>query len=562
MATPNKYVQTNTFYLAGSGVIIGATSIALTSLTDIYGNVLTMTDFGTTGYITLEPDTTNEESATFTGVTANANGTYTLTGVSTTLAKSPYTQTSGLVRQHSGGTKVVVTDNVAFWNTFANKANDETITGQWTFSVFPVTPATPTATTSVLGMVKVSSAPASALSPIAVETTDPRVPVAYAVDSVGTDSYAITPSPAITAYTAGQTFTFQAGTANTGAATLNVNALGAKTIKKNVSTDLATGDILLNQIVEVKYDGTNMQLISIPSGIITTSTSSPTIQKFTTSSTTKGDATTQFSITNTSGSTYRYTWNSVGTDPSITSGTVPTGIPVLILSNVMNQGNTGYFLVTNSGSNFFEVTNAAGVVESNKPLTAGYFKTVTAQTYTAPAGLKYAVVEVLGAGEGGQGVPVNSTEGNPGGGAGAYSKKIISAATLGSTQTLYVGPGGGPQLPGSSIPLSTGASSILGALLTAPGGGAVLSTGGTASGGDININGGNGGPVGTSPGVSGAGGNSILGAGGPGVSFDATGMNGTGFGSGGSGAFGDSSSSARNGGSGTGGIIIFTEYYS
>jgi hypothetical protein len=84
----------------------------------------------------------------------------------------------------------------------------------------------------------------------------------YAADSVGTDSYAITVSPTISAYSAGQVFTFKAGTANTGAASLNVSALGAKTIYKNVSTDLETGDILANQIVTVIYDGTNMQLQS------------------------------------------------------------------------------------------------------------------------------------------------------------------------------------------------------------------------------------------------------------------------------------------------------------
>jgi len=84
----------------------------------------------------------------------------------------------------------------------------------------------------------------------------------YAADSVGTDAYAITITPAITAYSAGQEFTFNAGTANTGACTLNVSGLGAKTIKKNVSTDLETGDILLNQIVTVVYDGTNMQMKS------------------------------------------------------------------------------------------------------------------------------------------------------------------------------------------------------------------------------------------------------------------------------------------------------------
>lgn len=88
----------------------------------------------------------------------------------------------------------------------------------------------------------------------------------YQADSVGTDSYAITCSPAPTAYTTGMRFSFKAGTANTGAATLNVNSLGAKTIKKNVSSDLATGDILANQIVEVMYDGTNMQMLSLKAG--------------------------------------------------------------------------------------------------------------------------------------------------------------------------------------------------------------------------------------------------------------------------------------------------------
>lgn len=84
----------------------------------------------------------------------------------------------------------------------------------------------------------------------------------YAADAVGTDSYAITLSPAPAAYVTGQTFFFKAGTANTGACSLNVNGLGAKTIKKAYNSDLVTGDILANQIVQVTYDGTNMQMMS------------------------------------------------------------------------------------------------------------------------------------------------------------------------------------------------------------------------------------------------------------------------------------------------------------
>lgn len=84
----------------------------------------------------------------------------------------------------------------------------------------------------------------------------------YQADAVGTDFYAITCSPAPTAYSTGMRFTFKAGTANTGAASLNVNGLGAKTIKKNYNSDLETGDILADQIIEVVYDGTNMQMVT------------------------------------------------------------------------------------------------------------------------------------------------------------------------------------------------------------------------------------------------------------------------------------------------------------
>lgn len=173
MAT--KIVQSNTLYLSGSGVLVGATTIGLTSLTDIYGNVLTMTDFGSLGYITLEPDTTNEEAAIFTGITANANGTYSLTGVSTVLAKSPYTATSGLVRQHSGGTKVVITDSAAFWATFGNLNNDNVWTGNNTFNVAPVALSATPASTTVLGNVKLTSTPSTNLGNPTITIASPAV---------------------------------------------------------------------------------------------------------------------------------------------------------------------------------------------------------------------------------------------------------------------------------------------------------------------------------------------------------------------------------------------------
>jgi hypothetical protein len=91
----------------------------------------------------------------------------------------------------------------------------------------------------------------------------------YAVDSVGADAYAITLAPAIAAYTTGQVFRFYPATANTGAATLAVNGLAAKSIKKHKDVDLSDNDIKIGQIVEVVYDGTNMQMLSPLYGVVT-----------------------------------------------------------------------------------------------------------------------------------------------------------------------------------------------------------------------------------------------------------------------------------------------------
>jgi len=96
----------------------------------------------------------------------------------------------------------------------------------------------------------------------------------YAADAGGTDAYAITVAPIPTAYVTGQVFRFKANTANTGDATLNVNSLGAKTLKKPTAsgyTALETGDILANQLVEVMYNGTDLIVTStLSSGLSST----------------------------------------------------------------------------------------------------------------------------------------------------------------------------------------------------------------------------------------------------------------------------------------------------
>lgn len=87
-------------------------------------------------------------------------------------------------------------------------------------------------------------------------------PTNYAADWESTDSYVITLNPAPSAYTIWMVIYFKAKTANTWAATLNVNSLWAKTIVKWVNTTLSDNDILANMICHCVYDWTNFVLLN------------------------------------------------------------------------------------------------------------------------------------------------------------------------------------------------------------------------------------------------------------------------------------------------------------
>ncbi len=387
----------------------------------------------------------------------------------------------------------------------------------------------------------------------------------YAVDSVGTDLYAITITPAITAYVAGQRFTFKAGTANTGACSLNVSGLGAKTIKKEVSLDLNTGDILANQIVEVEYDGTNMQLLSKTPDIPVI----PVITKYDTVSTEIGSSTTQFDITEPVADTMRYTWDSTGTDPSLSLVNNPIGSLINFQAQNFNANNNGVFVVTGAGSNYVEVTNASGVVESNKTIGTGYIVKSGTSVWTKPTGLKYITVELVGGGGGGGNAANglgNGNSGGSGGGGGGYSKKIIPASSLNTTEYFLVGAGG--------VAETQGRITSFGRHAQATGGGAGDDTvsggvGGVGTLGDINIKGQGGGggedsSSTNSDGNAGSGGSSMLGGGseGLGVVDTTNGSNGGVYGGGGGGAFAESGGESATGGTGAQGIVILTEYYS
>lgn len=613
-------------------------------------------------YATIAPKTTSSEFISFTGITQNADGTATLTGVVRGLAKkSPFTGSAAYRLPHSGQSQFILSDAPQVFKKFGTLDNDEVITGLWeapdptspqglvtnaymlalinggaisfnqmiesgtagatiaagnliyfsetdnewllcdadtTTTIFNVklgiamgagtngnaitggvlTRGSYTSSGLTQGDILYASNTAGGIS--STVGTNPRViGIArnttviyfdpdfqnllhnYAVDSVGTDAYAVTLSAAFNAYYLGMEINFRAGTANTGPATLAVNGLAAKALVKNGSTALVTGDILANQIITAVYDGTSFQMqtasSNIPSGI------NPVINKYTVNSVI-GSATTRFDITNPAGTTFRYTWDGTGTDPVINSGTFPIGTVVDLQGSAFAAGNKGIFTTTGVGTDWIEITNASGVAENDKVIGTGFI--TKGGLWTKPAGLKYISVEVQGGGGATVGTTTVATNSGAGAGGGGYSKKfVITAASLGATEMYAVGNGA----PAENV--GQGGRSIFGASLVIIGNGgisnsaaAVRGTGGTASGGDLNVRGGDGlSTPGSGIQISTPGGASVLGQtsiADVSAGADFNGTPGYDYGAGASG-WSTNGAGTVTGAAGGDGVIIVTEYY-
>ena len=81
----------------------------------------------------------------------------------------------------------------------------------------------------------------------------------------GTDTLTGTMTPALTAYAAGNLFSFVAANTNTSAVTINIDGVGVKSITKSGTTALVAGDIVANAVVLIEYDGTRFQFVNAAS---------------------------------------------------------------------------------------------------------------------------------------------------------------------------------------------------------------------------------------------------------------------------------------------------------
>lgn len=347
-------------YRIQSSIGSSDTTVSLSSFKEPVSNIpYTMTYLNSTiEYGTLEPgNNTKKEFISFTGITQNADGTASLTGVSRGLSFSyPYTASTTLQQTHSGQSIFILSNPPQLTNQYLNKNNDETVQGSINFYQVPFSlngPGTTTtsfalrseviaasianavpAATTTLGYVSIAAPwqyASSTWSSNATTTVDARSalqagnvtiglsPVAtssivatdigyggkinpnliatsstsiynfggpitfntststfnnsviftnpassspswYALDQSATDAYAIQVSPSPTSYAFGMRVSFKANATNTLDSTINVNNLGAKTIKTKNGVDTRTGDIRPSSIAQLIYDGTNFIL--------------------------------------------------------------------------------------------------------------------------------------------------------------------------------------------------------------------------------------------------------------------------------------------------------------
>lgn len=506
--------QLQNFNLAGSGVSIADTTMTLSSFKSIDGVNLALSDFGSAGYMTIEPGSRDrEEQIAFYGVTQNSNGTATLTGIKTVLFLSPYTESSGFAKSHPGGVVAVVTNTSGFYNKLTAKDNQENITGYWTVP-------DPLSATGIANKEYVDN-----LVNGGTVSTNALIEVGTAGETVAAGN------PVYLKAADGRWYKAIGTTANT----VDVIQLGIAQGAGTAGNAISGG--VLRRGVDTHQSGGSAGAIGYISNTSTIATSAGTVER----------AVGNFATT----TTFVF-------DPQFYYGPTANQKAALVGTNGTPSSTNKYVTLSGSATPTVQVYTASN-------------------TWTKPAGLVYAVIEVVGGGGGGGGSSNSNGFGGWGGGGGGYSKKTVAVASLGATETVTVGAAGAA---GTSTGTGgDGGTSSFGSHASATGGfggglgsatnAGSYSQGGIGSSGNINISGSDGstgsdaadagGSDGQVP--AGTGGASFYGGGGMGArgGSNSAGLDGNIYGGGGGGGKRVSASSA--GGAGAAGLVVVTEHF-
>lgn len=173
-----------TYTLAGTGISSTASSFTLTSLTlPQNGYAIQDSDMSDTFYITFEPGSrSRQEFVSCTTIGANTGGNVTISGCTRGLSPlTPYTASTSLRFAHSGGTSVIFSNAPQFYNQYTAKDNDETITGQWTFTTFPITASTSIASATTSGIVELATGAEAASSTLSGDIATSKLALSTAI---------------------------------------------------------------------------------------------------------------------------------------------------------------------------------------------------------------------------------------------------------------------------------------------------------------------------------------------------------------------------------------------
>lgn len=242
------------------------------------------------------------------------------------------------------------------------------------------------------------------------------------------------------------------------------------------------------------------------------------------------------------------------------------------LQSIASVGTSGQVLTSNGAGALptFQAAGAGSFVISTQIFTSG------SGTYTPTAGAQWVWVRAIAGGGQGGGCTTTTSQVNvgSGGGSGAYGEfwevatsRAYSVGAGGSTGTSGTGQTGGSTTfgtAGAQLNLAGGVGGVAGTATastsTYPLGGA----GGAATTATLGIPGGKGGTGNvniTFGGYGGTGASSLLGNGANGgTGTNTVGGTATGYGAGGGGGIASGTAGAQNGGPGSGGVIIITEY--
>lgn len=152
---------------------------------------------------------------------------------------------------------------------------------------------------------------------------------------LGTDTLTGSLTPPLSAYATGNLFSFVAVNTNTGAVTINLNSLGAKSITKQGTTPLVAGDLVSGQVYLIEYDGTRFQLINPSAGVLAVSNGGTGQTSYTNG---------QLLIGNSTGNT-------------LTKSTLTAGVGIIITNG---SGAITISVAGSSGSSLFLATNFGG----------------------------------------------------------------------------------------------------------------------------------------------------------------------------------------------------------